>query len=372
MMAGKRVKRMKVLVVTGSSGGHIFPAVSFLDTLKEKCAGMEALLVLPKRSRKNRIPTGEWAVRYINTRTLTFSLSWKNLISFAKFIQGVFQSLYLLIEFRPDIVIGFGSLDTVPLLVFAWLFRAKTLIHEQNVLPGRANKLLARITDKVAVSFDQTREHFKIDQERVVFTGNPLRRQLERQERKKALEFFGFAEDRFTVLVLGGSQGSQSINSGFPSAIAGISDKSHFQVIHITGVKDYARTVAIYKDLNIEARVFSFLDSMQYAYSLANLIVSRSGATTVTEIIFFKIPAILIPYPHAYEHQLKNAMILEEAGSGMVIRDEELNTGLLSGTLVKFMKNPRILDDMRSSYRGLNVNNASDSLVREAVSLNCN
>jgi UDP-N-acetylglucosamine--N-acetylmuramyl-(pentapeptide) pyrophosphoryl-undecaprenol N-acetylglucosamine transferase len=190
-------------------------------------------------------------------------------------------------EFRPDIVIGFGTIDCLPLLLLAWIFRVKTLIHEQNVLPGRANRLLARFSDRIAISFEETREHLAAYEKKIVLTGNPIRKELEKIDRLKALGFFGFKEDKFTILVMGGSLGSQRINAAFLKAASLLTDTSGLQVIHITGIKDCELIKARYKDLNIESRVFGFLNSMQYAYSACDLVISRAGATSVTEIMFF-------------------------------------------------------------------------------------
>ncbi|MDD2679802.1 MAG: UDP-N-acetylglucosamine--N-acetylmuramyl-(pentapeptide) pyrophosphoryl-undecaprenol N-acetylglucosamine transferase, partial [Candidatus Omnitrophica bacterium] len=224
---------MKVLVVTGASGGHIFPAASFISALQDKHQEIETLLVLSSRSLKTGIALDNYKVRYISTPRLSRSIDINNLIALAKFLKGAWESLKIIVGFKPDIVIGFGGLDSIPCLFFAWFFRIKTLIHEQNVLPGRANRLLARFVDRAAISFSETKERLKINPGKIILTGNPLRRQLKIIAKAQALDFFGLPKDKLTLLVMGGSQGSQHINTEFLKAAAFLKDTAKFQVIHL-------------------------------------------------------------------------------------------------------------------------------------------
>jgi UDP-N-acetylglucosamine--N-acetylmuramyl-(pentapeptide) pyrophosphoryl-undecaprenol N-acetylglucosamine transferase len=363
---------MRILVVTGSSGGHIFPALSFLDTLKDRHKNIDTILAVPSRSIKNQIPLDTYKVKYLSFSPIEFSLNFGNLIAISRFLKGSLESLFLLLEFRPDIVVGFGTIDCVPLLLLAWIMRVKTLIHEQNVLPGRANRLLARFTDRIAVSFEETSKYLKDYTKKLILTGNPIRQELERIDKFKALSFFGFKEDKLTVLVMGGSQGSHRINERFLEAISMLPDRFRLQIIHITGIKDYASIKDRYRNLNVNAKVFSFLNAMQYAYSACDLVVSRAGATSITEIIFFNLPAILIPYPYAYKHQLNNARVLERRGCAFIINDEELDKNILMERIELLMDNPKELKDMRYSYAPFLIHNASDLLVNEVISLNYN
>ena len=362
---------MKVLVAAGSSGGHIFPAVAFLGTLRNKYKGIDLLLVLPKRVRTSHLvyDLHYYKVRYISVSPIAFRLDLRNFIAILRFFKGWFESLFLLFEFKPDMVVGFGSLDSVPVLLSAWLLRIKTLIHEQNVIPGRANRFLAKFADKVAVSFAETKDYLKINQEKIVFTGNPMRQGLKEIDRPAALRFFGFNDFKFTILVMGGSQGSQRINSCFLKAISTVPDKSRLQVIHIAGEKDRAALERSYKEIELNARVFTFLEQMQYAYSICDLAVSRAGATAIAELIFFRIPAIMIPYPFAYKHQFSNAEILEKMGTAVIIKDDQLDAAGLRQALDGLMHNPERLALMRSYYSGALKANTNDLLTQEALSL---
>lgn len=371
---------VRVLVVTGASGGHMFPALSFLDTLKDKSRSLaqgedkdkkiDTLLVLSRGIKSQIIPEG-YKVKYLSISKIELCFNFRNFIAVLKFLKGSLESLLILLEFRPDIVVGFGSLNSVPMILFAWFFRIKTLIHEQNVILGRANRLLAKFADRIAISFTETQDYLKINPKKIVLTGNPIRQELKRIDRNKALSFFGFNNDKFTILVMGGSLGSHSINMAFQRALSLMRDNYRLQVIHITGTKDYDLLNKNYKDLNvnIKAKLFTFLKDMQYAYSASDLVISRAGATTIAELINFRLPVILVPYPFAYKHQLNNAQVLERVGACFIINDNELTTNLLKKVIEPFINNPEKLENMRLSYNGLLKDNANELLVNEVISL---
>ncbi|MDD5432191.1 MAG: undecaprenyldiphospho-muramoylpentapeptide beta-N-acetylglucosaminyltransferase [Candidatus Omnitrophica bacterium] len=358
---------MKVLAVSGSSGGHIFPAISFLEALSDKKEGIETLLVLPERSKKIQVLTS-CRIKYIATSVLRPSFELKNLAALFQIGKSFFQSLFILIEFQPQVVIGFGTIDSIPILFFAWLFRINTIIHEQNVALGKANKVLSKIVDKVAVSFAASKDCLK-DNQRIVFTGNPIRRQLEKVDKFKALNSFGFLNNKFTILVMGGSQGSHRINEAFIDALGTLKDKDRLQIIHLTGSKDFEFAKKRYKDLNIVAKVFDFFESMENAYCASDLAICRAGATTVTELMYFRLPAIFIPYPHAYGHQLTNALELEKKGCSLILEEENLNNGRLKEAIELLLASPQKINDMRQAYDSLSVGNAALLLADEVVSL---
>jgi len=360
---------MKVLAVTGLSGGHIFPALGFLDTLSNKYKDIDILLVLPKKSITHQVKSLKYKLNYISISSIKLSFGLRNFRAILRFFQGSWESIIILLTFRPDVVVGFGSLFCIPMILFAWLFRMKTLIHEQNVIPGRANRFLAKFTDRIAVSFRQTCDYFKDYKRKVVITGNPIRKELKKIDKHEALDFFGFTSDKFTILVMGGSLGSHRINSGFLRAVSVIPDKSRFQVVHLTGLADYDLLENSYGDLNINSRLFNFLGPMQYAYSVCDLVVSRTGATTIAEIILFGLAAILIPYPFAYRHQIANAKVLQTIGSGIIIQDSELDSDILRENIENLINNPERIKAMRSSYDNIPRLNANDLLAEAALSL---
>jgi len=361
---------MKILVVTGSSGGHIFPALSFIEALKESDKKIDTLLVLPKKSLRQESLPASLKVKQISISVIKPGLGVGNLIALFNFFKGSFESLFLLLEYNPEVVVGFGSLNSIPLVLLAWIFRIRTLIHEQNVIPGRANRVLAKFADKIALSFSSTRDYLNVSREKMIITGNPIRKELKRIDRAEAFEFFGFNENKFTILVVGGSQGSHRINMCFLEAIANIPERSRFQVVHICGQMDFDLLLKKYEDLDLKFALYPFLNEMQYAYSAASLVISRAGATTVAELLNFGLPAIIIPYPYAYAHQSSNAQVLETMGVARIIKDDELDAQRLKQALLDLANNPEELKLMRLNFAVSIRPNAADLLIKEALSFN--
>ena len=247
------MKPVRILVAAGSSGGHIFPALAFLESLKEKYHDIDALLLLPEKSRTNTgcIKDCGYKIEFIPLASVRFGLKREDLENLLGLFKAALQSLRILLEFHPDIVVGFGSATSVPVVILAWLLRAKTLIHEQNVMPGRANKLLAEFADKIAVSFAESREYLQRHRHKIVTTGNPLRKKMLRVDKQQARDYFGFSKDKLTVLVMGGSQGSSNINEGFLNALSLIRGNTGLQVIHLSGRADYALIKERYNNLGV-------------------------------------------------------------------------------------------------------------------------
>ncbi|MFH1191572.1 MAG: undecaprenyldiphospho-muramoylpentapeptide beta-N-acetylglucosaminyltransferase [Candidatus Omnitrophota bacterium] len=358
---------MRVLIVTGSSGGHIFPAIALLDSLNN--SGQEALLVLPQKIHQDEIPVAPGQVKYIPAANLSFNLNRKNIFGFYFFLAGAWASLRIIVKFKPDLVVGFGSLNTVALIFWAWLFRIKTMIHEQNVICGRANKLLVKLVDKVAVSFSQTRNYLNIAPHKIILTGNPLRRGLSRMDKKKAGFFFKFKEGKFTILIMGGSQGAHRINAACLEVLSAYQKKDDLQVIHICGTQDFTWLAAEYAVLPLAYKLYDFFHQMEYAYSAADLVICRAGATTIAEIQKFNLPALLIPYPFAYAHQLANAQVLADVGAAEIMLDAELSADKLKESLQAYFCNHEKLKEMQKAYQGLPALNATERLSSEVLKL---
>ncbi|MCM8790032.1 MAG: UDP-N-acetylglucosamine--N-acetylmuramyl-(pentapeptide) pyrophosphoryl-undecaprenol N-acetylglucosamine transferase, partial [Candidatus Omnitrophica bacterium] len=298
---------------------------------------------LPKRESIRQIFSQDYKSKFIYAlKARPFSL--------INFLKSCLQSLFLVFEFKPDVVVGFGGIDSIPLLMLAWFSHTKTLIHEQNVIPGKANRLLAKFADKIAVSFKETEEYLGAERKKLVLTGNPLRQQLTRIEKHTALIFFEFSANKFTILVMGGSQGAHKINTVFLEVLKSFSGGDRLQIIHICGNKDYDFLAKEYKKLNLNVKLFSFLKEIWYAYSAADLAVCRAGATTIAELIFFKLPAIIIPYPFAEAHQKQNAEVLEKRGSAVVVDEQNLSVGLLRQVLEDILNREQVLRRMQQGY----------------------
>jgi UDP-N-acetylglucosamine--N-acetylmuramyl-(pentapeptide) pyrophosphoryl-undecaprenol N-acetylglucosamine transferase len=349
---------MKIIIATGASGGHIFPALSLADELRDN---FEIVFVCDKGKSRESISQKGYkavaisAVKPGPARNIFFFL-WRLFKSFV-------ESIRIIRDFKPDVVAGFGSYVSFAVVLAAKSKKIPTIIHEQNVIPGKANRILSGIVDKIAVSFAEGRKYFP--ESKVVLTGCPLRRDLLGIDEKLARERFNFVADKFTILVSGGSQGSHHLNLEFIKAISGIEDKRDLQVIHLTGSFDYDLVKSEYGRMGIAHCVFAFLEEMGYAYKIADLVISRAGASAITEIVFFRKAAILVPYPFAEAHQIQNAKILTDKGGALLIEDSDLSAEILRENILELKNNRELLNQMAMKNNGLAGIDAAKNLADE-------
>lgn len=279
-------------------------------------------------------------------------------------VQAVWQLARSLSEagisvnsFNPDVAVGMGGFASVPALLRSWLRGVPVVIHEQNSFPGRANRLLARISKVIAVTFPESERYFT-EREKVVWVGNPIRKKIQRVERVTAASRLGIDHSMPTVLVLGGSRGAKKINEAIGEIVtAAMND---FQIVHLTGETNF---VDFQKYQNRLYKPIAYIDDIQYAHSVADLVVCRAGASTISEIAYLGIPAVLIPYPYATDdHQLRNAQSLEKKGAAVIILDNELTGEKLSENIYSILYNDERLKAMVESMRGFSAPEAAKRL----------
>lgn len=341
---------MKILAVAGGSGGHIFPAIGFLDRIVKDDPSAETMLVLPRRSIKQYLPAMSHRISYVSTTALSLRPTFKNLSAFVKVLMGIMESLFLIAEFRPDVVVGFGSIISVPVVFWAWLFRVRVILHEQNVVPGQATRVLSYIADTVCVSFHETSGRLSSGHSRIVVTGNIVRASLELLPKQGALAYFGFTPERFTLLIVGGSQSSRRINRCVMDWICSCRDVSRFQVIHLCGRGDLPEVRRRYDAAGAVYFAADFLADMQYAYSAADFCISRAGATTIAELTHYRLPALLVPYPFAGAHQAENARVLQSVSAAIVVPDAEVTPDIIGASVGQAMASEQLLAGMRAGY----------------------
>jgi UDP-N-acetylglucosamine--N-acetylmuramyl-(pentapeptide) pyrophosphoryl-undecaprenol N-acetylglucosamine transferase len=266
----------------------------------------------------------------------------------------------LLLCFRPEVVIGFGGYISGPILLLASLSKTKTIIHEQNIYPGKTNRILARFVDKVAVTFPETKKYLNRYESKIIISGIPLRKEFKRESIKR---------DIFSVLIVGGSQGASALNRLVPEAAGLINSerKKEFEVIHISGHRDRDEVIKAYRDKDIKSEVFSFTDEIPKFYNACDFVISRAGAATVSELLFLGKPSILIPYPYAGGHQRLNAAVLRDRGIAVLLEEETLTAEILRDTVIKFM-NKDILVEMSGKLKEDTVMDPCDILIKEIVS----
>ena len=313
---------MRILLAAGGSGGHIFPAVRVALACREK--NFPCLVVGSLKFGRRRLEENSIAFEDIETCGFNAHRFFKACYLSGRALQ---RSRQIIREFQPDVVIGFGGYSSFPVCAAARLAGKPVLIHEQNVVPGKANRLVSLWARKVLVSFQKSCSFFP--KTKCEVSGCPSLIDNVQVSHEEALRFFGFEPGRYTLLVFGGSQGSQKINRIFLKAARELYQKMPFQVIHLLGKDGEEEAAAFYRREGINAFVAPFLERMDFAYAAADLVLARAGALTVTEVICFQKAAIFVPYPHARAHQKENALALKGSPFAVVMEDAALNAAAL-------------------------------------------
>ncbi len=360
----KKNKDKKVFLAVGSTGGHIYPGIALAQKYEEKTGSPVEFIVSERPLSKNVIFQRGYKTHSIKSAPLPRKKIW-NICKFIYMnLKGLWESVLLLKNNQVKLVVAFGSYISVPVVLAAYILKIPVILHEQNYFPGMANKFLAFAAKKIAVSYRASLSYFP--SHKAVLTGNPVRKEIINTQREEGLKYFNFREDRINILIFGGSQGSQSINLtiyGMLPYLEGWREK--IQIVHVCGDRIYDQVKKEYQFYDFNARIYRYLDNMEYAYSIADLIIARAGATTIAEIIVKGIPAILIPYPYASsQHQKLNAKPICKAGLAMYYSEDNLSGAGLAVRVVPLLRNASRRKNMsiKSSAFRKNFINASDNL----------
>ena len=363
---------MRIIIACGGSGGHIFPAVALAEGLKAKDASVDIMFVGSNKALDRRIFIKEgFRYQLLSANKLPFTTSFKTLFFLLKMSVDILRSLFILMKYRPNVAVGFGGYVSAPVIIAAYILRIPRIIHEQNAVPGRANTMLSRFAGLIAISFRETKTYLATYAKKIVFTGNPIRASLLKDDKMGNIKKLGLDPEKFTMLVIGGSQGAHNLNKAFLRALSGMdkSIRSRLQIIHITGVTDYGWASDAYKELSVEHRVHSFLDRIEEAYSASDLIVTRSGASAIFEIAYFGRPMILIPYPFALSHQSENASIFSTRGAAIQIDEKDLSSDIMKDKIEDLLKDRKKMAEMGENARRISVPDSSHSLAEEVLTL---
>jgi len=356
---------MKIVIATGGSGGHIFPALSTAQELRSNHHDVFFLgaggLILEK-IKQYGFPVQVLPAKGFSLRPGT--VFFESVFAMAKSVKQAFQ---FLMKIKPEAVVGFGGYGAFAVIFSAFILRYPTLIHEQNVIPGRANKVLSKIVSRITVSFKESRKYF--DSNKTILTGCPCHDRSPAILKEEIFLRFKLSPYKTTILVLGGSQGSCRINEAFLNAAQTLKGDFDFQVIHITGQKDYAYLKKGYLETGIPCCVFDFLDDIEQAYKIADVAVSRAGALSIFELAAFKLPAVLIPYPFAGGHQKENARVLAEAQMARIIEEDELTADKLGREITSLIREQKKSPDRKNKHMDFYFPDAAKRLTQEILSL---
>lgn len=321
---------MRVIISGGGTGGHIFPAIAIANEIKSRQPDAEILFVgATGRMEMEKVPAAGYDIVGLPVSGLQRKFTLQNLLVLLKLGVSLFKASRLLSRFKPEVVIGVGGYASGPVLHVAAKKGIPTLIQEQNSFPGITNKLLAKKVNTICVAYDKMHRFFPVD--KIVFTGNPVRKAITNNQmsREEACEFFSLNPKQKNILVVGGSLGALTVNKSIAKGLNKLS-QSNVQLIWQTG-KNYHSEAKAQAQGYKNVQVHEFIHRMDAAFAAADIILSRAGASTISELCLVGKPCIFIPSPNvAEDHQTKNAMALVEKEAALLVRDVESEGELVS------------------------------------------
>ena len=364
------MSQFKVIVSGGGTGGHIFPAIAIANAIKEKYPDTKILFVgALGRMEMEKVPAAGYEIIGLPIMGLQRRLTLQNLKFPFKLLASMRKAKKIVKDFKPDVVVGVGGYASGPLLKAATKLGVPALVQEQNSYPGITNKLLASKVQKLCVAYDNMDRFFP--KEKIMLTGNPVRQDIKNLEAKRArgIEHFDLDANKKTVLVVGGSLGARTINHAIDAGIDEIA-KNDIQLVWQTGklyVDEAAKTVLPYTDQGI--KTMPFISKMDYAYAVADVVVSRAGAMSVSELSIAAKPTIFVPLPSAAEdHQTKNAMALVNHNAALLVKDAEAQEKLIP-KLLELVKDEQEQKKIANNVAKMAFNDSANIIADEVIKL---
>lgn len=361
---------MRVIIAGGGTGGHLFPGVAVAKELKKSPGITDVVFVGSTKGIEGKIiPKEGFDLKFIRSEGLVGKGTVGTLRSILKIPLSLKDSFAILMEIKPDLAFGVGGYSSGPLIMSALLMGIPTMIHEQNTVPGLTNRILGKFVNTVAVTYHESMSFFP--RGKTFLTGNPVREEILSGDRNRGYERFSLNKDMFTIFVFGGSSGAGHINKAVTEALRYLNDyKGKIQFLHQTGETDLVPVRELYHSMGFKGTVISFTHEMADAYAIADLVVSRAGATTIAEMAACGKASILVPYPFAAgKHQESNAGKLLDIGAAQMILDEELNGKTLSEHIIYLFENPDILGEMERTISSLGGPGAAKKIIEHMMGL---
>jgi UDP-N-acetylglucosamine--N-acetylmuramyl-(pentapeptide) pyrophosphoryl-undecaprenol N-acetylglucosamine transferase len=346
-----------VLIMAGGTGGHVFPALAVAKVLRERGVAV-VWLGVPGSMESRLVPAQGFPIEWVRVAGIRGKglLAW--LLAPLRIVNAVAQAMRVLRHVRPRSVLGAGGYVSGPGGIAAWLMRIPLLIHEQNAIAGMTNRWLARLATQVLEAFPGSfgaRANVKT-------IGNPVREDI--AALAAPAQRFAGRDSRARLLIFGGSQGAQRLNTVLPQALAQLLPQDRPQVLHQTGERGLESTRAAYLEAKVEAEVLPFIDDMAKTYAWADLAVCRAGAMTVAELQAAGLGAIFVPLPIATDdHQTKNAAVMVGAGAARIIQERDLTPEVLSGVIAELIANRATLLKMAEAARAERITDAASRLA---------
>ena len=355
---------MNIVIAGGGTGGHLFPALAIARGVERAISGVKVTFVGTARGLEAKIiPREGFDLKFITSEGLVGKRVFRTLLSALKIPGSLRESYKLLKDIKPDMVLGVGGYSSGPVLACARFMGIPTLIHEQNTIPGLTNKMLGKIVDTVAVTYHESIKCFP--KEKTYLTGNPVRTEIMEGSRERGCEIFSLDRDRFTIFIFGGSRGASHINHAVDESLTYLETyRDKIQFLHQTGEAEFDVMKETYNKRGFKGTVMPFAYEMADAYAVADLIISRAGATTLAELTACGKAAILVPYPHAAaNHQEINARKLWDIGAAHVVLDRDLNGKSLSDMITYMLEKPDRVSKMARISKSLGSREATEKVI---------
>jgi len=361
---------MKVIIAGGGTGGHIFPGIAIADEILRRDESAEITFVGTEHGIESSIvPQEGYSIRFLRAEGIVGKSMARKIKAGIKVILSILDSYKIINELRPEAIIGVGGYASFGMVLTGRFLSIPTLIMEQNSIPGLANRLLSKVVDAVCATYHESLSFFP--KEKTFITGNPVRHRIIEGSREKGYELFGLDRDRFTIFVFGGSSGATKINRAVCDAFNYLTEiRDQIQFLHQTGRSDIEWVKDSYRKWGFKGTVAPFIYEMAEAYAVSDIVISRAGATTLSELTAVGRPSILIPYPYAAGgHQEENARKLSEMGAARMILNEDLNGEILSKEIKRLVEDDELRKEMQMAAKSLGRPEASGQIVDILVSL---
>lgn len=369
---------MKVIIAAAQTGGHINPGIAIANKIKKENRNAKIMFIGTTRGLENDlVPRAGFELKTIEAHGINRKISIQNIKNMLKTLKGFGEAKKIVKEFKPDIVIGTGGFICGPVLYAATKLKIPTILHESNAFPGIATKVLSGKVNTILLGFEDAKKRLT-KAKNIVVTGTPTKIKkvnLSEEQKEKMIKELGLDKNLPIVLVFGGSQGAKSINSTLIDIIKN-KVNTNYQIVWASGPKQYNVIRDNLKDLKINidriknVKIIPYIYNMEEMMNLADIIISRSGAMTITEVAITGKPAIFIPFPFATEnHQEYNAKVLENEGAAKIILDKDLNKETLTSSLNEMLKDIEKLLEMGQNANKVSVQNVEEKIYEEIEKL---
>ena len=357
----------RVIISGGGTGGHIFPAIAIADEIKKRNPKAEILFIGAQgKMEMEKVPAAGYRIEGLAIVGFQRKLTFSNFLLPFKIIKSLLKARSILKEFKPQAVVGVGGYASGPTLQAATMLKLPTLVQEQNSFPGKTNKLLASKVNVLCTAYDGLDKFFP--KEKIRLTGNPVRHDMVSIDgkREEAMNYYGFDSSKKTILIIGGSLGARTLNNALVENIAEMARHDEIQILWQSGKLYYEQMLEIMNKEKVGSiKLVQFIDRMDLAYAAADVIISRAGAISVSELCLIGKPVVLVPSPNvAEDHQTKNAMALVNKNAAILVKDTEATQHLFS-VVFQLMADESRMMTYSSEIKKLAKPNATADIVNE-------